>query len=71
MTTQSQIEKAAGIDSLEIASYIMREETPAARIAMSCLKLCVECCEHGAFDLLKATVRKCKEEMSNENINRT
>jgi hypothetical protein len=62
MPTQYQIEKAAGIDG-PVAQHMMAEKTPAARNAMSLLKMCVDRFENGAFGLLKASVDECKREL--------
>jgi hypothetical protein len=67
MPNQAQIEKAAGIDKT-IAEFIMKQETPAARSAMQCLKLCVSMYEHAGFELLKCTIEDCKRELKMEEL---
>lgn len=66
MPTQYQIERAAGITK-KVAEYIMLEKTSSARAAISCLKLCIDCFEAGAFGLLTAAVKECKREMKGAN----
>lgn len=63
MASQFQIEQAAGITDQAIAEHIMAEETPAARSAMSLLRLQVTSYDPGGFALLKDAVAACRAEM--------
>lgn len=59
---QSQIEQAAGINK-DVAQYMMKMSTPAAKSAMSLLKMCVDFCEPCSLELLKQAVIDCKKEL--------
>lgn len=58
---QFQIEQAAGITP-EIAQHMMNMATPAAKNAMSLLRMCVDFCEPCSLELLKQAVADCKKE---------
>lgn len=66
MPTQYQIEQLAGITDKEIAQYIMKQETPSAKNAMSMLVMQSRCYEKGGMALLQEAVKDCKKEMERQ-----